>query len=75
MSYEPIRIYTAQDNVQAEMILTALENNGIPAYKKDLGNAGLMNLYGGNSFGGAEIYVADANKERAAEVLIAMGLA
>ena len=37
MEKNEIRVYTAQDSLQADMILGTLKNNGIPAYKKDLG--------------------------------------
>ena len=49
MAYELVKIFTAQDNLQAEMILEALKENDIPAMKKDLGNAEVLNLYGANS--------------------------
>lgn len=69
-----VRVFVAQDNMQAEMIIEALGMNEIPAFKKDLGNAGLMNLYGGNSFAGEEIYVSEENGEKAVDVLQGMGL-
>ena len=74
MGTDAVKIYTAQDNIQAGMILGALENSEIPAYKKDLGSAGLMNLYSGISKCGSEIYVAEENRERAMEVIRGMGL-
>ena len=58
MERKTVKIYTAPDNLQAEMILEVLEKEQIPAYKLDLGSAGIMNLYGGNSTFGEEIYVA-----------------
>ena len=71
MAYELVKIFTAQDNLQAEMILEALKENDIPAMKKDLGNAEVLNLYGANSGCGEEIYVGDENAQ---EVLAGMGL-
>ena len=73
MEKNEIRIYTAQDSLQADMILETLKNNGIPAYKKDLGYASVMNIYGGYSNSGEEIYVAEENREEAAEILEGMG--
>ena len=73
MEKNEIRVYTAQDSLQADMILETLRSNGIPAYKKDLGYAAIMNIYGGNSNGGEEIYVAEENREKAAEILEGMG--
>ena len=74
MAYELVKIFTAQDNLQAEMILEALKENDIPAMKKDLGNAEVLNLYGANSGCGEEIYVGDENAQKAQEVLAGMGL-
>ena len=74
MKHEAIKLYTAQDNIQAEMIISTLKNSNIPSYKKDLGNGGIMNIYGGNSKAGADIYVADADAKAAAEILEGMGL-
>lgn len=47
MENNEVKIYTAQDSLQAGMILETLKSNGIPAYKKDLGYASVMNIYGG----------------------------
>lgn len=73
MDNKEVKLYTAQDSLQADMILEALKNNGIPAYKKDLGYATIMNIYGGYSNGGEEIYVNPENQEKAREVLEGMG--
>ena len=73
MEKKEVKLCTTQDSLQAEMILEALKNNGIPAYKKDLGYAAIMNIYGGYSNGGEEIYVAPENQEKAREVLAGMG--
>ena len=74
MERKVTKIYTAQDNIQAEMILIALDNSHIPAYKKDIGSSAIMNLYGGNSQSGEEIYVAEEDAEGARDVLLGMGL-
>ena len=74
MERKAVKIYTAPDNLQAEMILEVLEKNGIPGYKRDLGAAGIMNLYTGNSTFGEEIFVAEEDVPKAAELLEGMGL-
>ena len=74
MERKAVKIYTAPDNLQAEMILEVLEKNGIPGYKRDLGAAGIMNLYSGNSTFGEEIFVAEEDVPKAAELLEGMGL-
>ena len=71
----PVAQEVAEDisNLKPNAILETLKNNGIPAYKKDLGYASVMNIYGGYSNGGEEIYVAEENQEKAAEILVGMG--
>ena len=67
MTYQMLLLYTAPDNFTAEMLMAALRENNIPAVKRDLGAAGLLNLYQGNSFEGEQIYVAPEAFERAKE--------
>lgn len=74
MERKAVKIYTAPDNLQAEMILEVLGKNGIPGYKRDLGAAGIMNLYSGNSTFGEEIFVAEEDVPKAVELLEGMGL-
>lgn len=74
MERSPVKIFTAQDNLQAEMILNELKDSGIPAYKKDLGNAGILNIYAGNSKYGEDIFVADTDIQQALQILEGMGL-
>ena len=74
MERKAVKIYTAPDNLQAEMILEVLGKNGIPGYKRDLGAAGIMNLYSGNSTFGEEIFVAEEDVPKAKELLEGMGL-
>lgn len=71
---EEVRLYSAQDRLQAEIIIEALRRNGIPAYRQGLGSGGLMDIYGGNSIYGEDIFVGEQDAERAAEVLRDMGL-
>lgn len=73
-SHEAVKICTVSDNIQAEMVLEALKENGIPAYKRDLGSAQVMNLYGGNSGCGEEIWAAEDAVKKAWEILEGMGI-
>lgn len=68
------KIFVAEDNLQAEMILEALRSVGIPAYKKDADGRGFLNTYGANSLCGEEIYIPAEEKKQAEEVLENMGL-
>ena len=69
------KIFTTHDNIQAEMIINTLKDNNISSFKEDLGNSGIMNLYGGNSLSGENIYVSVADVEKAKDILVSMGLA
>ncbi len=57
MEQKMVKLFTAQDNIQTDMIIDTLKDNNVSAFKEDLGNAGLMNLYGGNSKCGENVYV------------------
>lgn len=52
-----VLLCTVPDNFQAEIIVAAMKENNIPVHKRDLGNAGMLNLLRGNSSEGEEIYV------------------
>ena len=69
-----VKVFTAQDNLQAEMALDTLKQNQIPAYKKDVDESGFMNIYAGNSMCGEELYVAQKDEEKTMEILREMGL-
>lgn len=74
MGEKLVKVFSAQDNVQGQMIINTLKDNGIPAMKKDVGSAGIMNLYGGISTFGEDIFVREEQKEKAMEILAGMGL-
>ena len=74
MDRKAVKVFTAQDNLTAKMILDEFEMNQVPAYKKDLGNAEILNLYGGYSHAGEDIFVAEEDVPKAVEILKGMGL-
>ena len=39
-----VLLCTVPDNFQAEVIVAAMKENTIPVHKRDLGNAGMLNL-------------------------------
>ena len=43
-----VLLCTVPDNFQAEIIVAAMKENNIPVHKRDLGNAGMLNLLRGN---------------------------
>lgn len=73
MEPKVVKLCITQNNLEAQMILNVLEDEHIPAYKKDLGSAQVMNLYGGNSSFGEEIYVAEDDVCRAMDIIRGMG--
>jgi len=73
MERKAVKIFTAQTSIQAEMIMIAFKENGIPSYKEDLGNAGILSIYGRFTKDGEDIFVADSDVEKAKEILEGMG--
>lgn len=69
-----VKLLTANDNMQAGMIIEALKNSQIPAYKKDLGASSIMNIYTGNSKYGADVMINEDDYQKAVEVLQGMGI-
>ncbi|MBR2728888.1 MAG: DUF2007 domain-containing protein [Lachnospiraceae bacterium] len=67
-------VFTAKDALEAEMVLITLKKAGVPAFRQDLGDAGLLNIYGRDTLYGANIYVAEEKAEEAKEVLAGMGI-
>ncbi|MBU9728444.1 putative signal transducing protein [Diplocloster modestus] len=69
-----VKIYSAEDRVQADIILEVLKKNDIPAFRQGLGSGGIMDIYGGNSIYGEDIIVDSDDVERALEVLRTIGI-
>lgn len=59
------KIFSASDEMEAEIIVSLLEANEILSYKKGQGNSDLMHVYAGNSVQGIDIMVAEENEEKA----------
>lgn len=74
---QPVNVFIADGNLQAEMIITAMNNNEILAYKQDLGDAGYAAVKYGMGRGindRVAIMVESSKKDRAIQVLEEMGL-
>ncbi|WP_238724320.1 putative signal transducing protein [Diplocloster agilis] len=69
-----VKIYSAEDRVQADMILEVLKKNDIPAFRQGVGSGGIMDVYGGNSIFGEDIIVDRDDAKRAVEVLRTIGI-
>lgn len=72
-NFKEVKLCFVANNIEAEMIMEALKNNDIPAIKKGVGSSDIMNVYGGFSLFGEEIFVGDQNLEKAEEILREMG--
>ena len=64
-----IKVYTAKDRLEAEMLIDVLKENDIPAYRQGIGSAGIMDIYGGNSTFGEDIFVNEKNVDKALELI------
>ncbi len=62
---KPVKLTTVVQNYDAGIILNLLENNHIPCFKKDQFTGGYMNLYMGYSVYGQDIFVDEADYEKA----------
>ena len=60
-----VKLCSVGDSIQAEMLLELLKRNQIPAYRQ----GDLMDLYGGCSLEGEDIYISEENLEKARELL------
>lgn len=74
---QPVNIFTANGNIQAEMILNTLKQKGIMAYGQDLGDAGFASVRYGMGRGIDDriaIFVAEEQADAALQVLNGLGL-
>ena len=60
-----VKLCSVGYRIQAEMLLELLKRNQIPAYRQ----GDLMDLYGGCSLEGEDIYISEENLEKARELL------
>lgn len=73
----PVEIFIADGSLQADMLVDVLKQEGIAAYKQDLGNAGFTAVrYGMGRIGDdrVAVYVADDRAEEARRVVERMGM-
>lgn len=74
---QPVSIFTADGNMQAEMIISTLKENGIEAYGQDLGDAGFASVrygMGRGMYDRVSIYVAVGQRDCALQVIKELGL-
>ena len=74
---QPVNIFTANGNIQAEMIMNTLKQHGIMAYGQDFGDAGFASVRYGLGKGIDDriaIFVADEQADDALQVINELGL-
>lgn len=64
-----VKIYNAENVVEAEEIVTLLKENGIPAYHQNSSGGVAAHAMFGFSLYGVDILVNDADAEKAKELL------
>ena len=64
-----IKVYNARDIMDAQEIISILQENGIPAYHQDA-SGGVVGYYiSGFGLYGVDVYVDNADEERATEII------
>jgi hypothetical protein len=64
-----IKIYNAQDAIEAEEIVALLKERGIPAYSQNASGGVAAHSMSGFSLYGVDIFVDEADAEKAKRVL------
>ena len=64
-----IKIYNAQDAIEAEEIVALLKENGIPAYSQNASGGVAAHSRSGISIYGIDIFVDEADAEKAKRLL------
>ena len=65
----PVKLATVGDHIQADMMEALLMDSGISVYRKALESGGVMQACMGYTIFGEELYVDQADYERAAELI------
>ncbi len=64
-----VKIYSAKNRVEADMLVQTLINQDIPAYRQGAAGGDYMDIYMGNSVYGENIYVDEKDKDAAMEII------
>lgn len=65
----PVRLISVENEVHARMIAGVLEGNGIKCWIRDKESGGYMSIYMGFSVFGKDLYVDEADVDRARELV------
>lgn len=71
---KPVKVYSCAKRFQADMLIEALNEEGIPAYSQTDGSGEYMEIYMGTSLFGENIYVDESDAARAEEIIKGMTL-
>ena len=71
---KPVEVYSCAKRFQADMLIEALNEEGIPAYSQTDGSGEYMEIYMGTSLFGEDIYVDESDAARAEEIIKGMTL-
>ncbi len=66
---KPMKLMSASNSIEADMIVDILESNGIPCMKEQRGSGSYMNIAYGFSVYGTEIFVDEADYDHALELI------
>lgn len=66
---KPIKVYSSAERIEADMLVEALKNNKISAYRQGVGSGAYMDICSGYSVFGEEIYVDEADVQAAKEII------
>lgn len=64
-----IKVYNARDIMEAQEIVSILQENGIPAYHQDASGGVVGYTVSGFGLYGVDVYVDDTDRERAEEII------
>ncbi len=66
---KPVKVYSCPDRIEADMLVEALNRQGIPAYAESKGSGDYLNIYMGTSIFGETVYVDENDVSRALEII------
>lgn len=66
---KPVKVYSSAERIEADMLVMALKDNHISAYRQGVGSGGYLDIYSGNSVFGEEIFVDEADVQAAKEII------
>ena len=64
-----VKLYNSGSPVETGQIIAALEAEGIPVLKKDVGSNSYMTLTSGMSLMGSDLYVSESAEKRARDII------